>query len=233
MILTWGWRRAAIALLAGALSVLAMAPFNAWPVLFLTFPVMVWLIDGAAAGRWRGVPAAALSGWWFGLGYFVFGLYWIGYAFLVDASTFAWLLPFAVLGLPAYLALFMALGFALARLIWTVDASRVFALAFGLTVSEWLRGHVLTGFPWNALGYALSEPLALAQTASLIGLWGMTFLAVAIFASPAVLIDKDARGGMPWLAPAAALMLLVVMGSFGAIRLAQNPTQTEKARLRI
>ena len=86
-----------------------MAPFNAWPVLFLTFPVMVWLIDGAGAGRWRGVPAAAMAGWWFGLGYFVPGLYWIGYAFLVDASTFAWLMPFAVLGLPAYLALFTAL----------------------------------------------------------------------------------------------------------------------------
>ncbi len=106
-----------------------MAPFNAWPVLFLTFPVMVWLIDGAGAGRLRGVPAAAMAGWWFGLGYFVPGLYWIGYAFLVDAPTFAWLMPFAVLGLPAYLALFTAFGFALARLIWTRDASRVIALA--------------------------------------------------------------------------------------------------------
>ena len=106
IILAWGWKRAVIALAAGALSSLAMAPFNAWPVLFLTFPVMVWLIDGAGAGRWRGVPAAAVAGWWFGLGYFVPGLYWIGYAFLVDASTFAWLMPFAVLGLPAYLALF-------------------------------------------------------------------------------------------------------------------------------
>ena len=54
IILTWGWKRAAIAFVAGALSALAMAPFNAWPVLFLTFPVAVWLIDGAAAGRWRG-----------------------------------------------------------------------------------------------------------------------------------------------------------------------------------
>src|SRR5206468_3252258 len=83
----------------------AMAPFNAWPVLFVTFPVMIWLIDGAGAGRLRGIPAAAVAGWWFGLGYFVPGLYWIGYAFLVDAPTFAWLMPFAVIGLPAYLAL--------------------------------------------------------------------------------------------------------------------------------
>jgi apolipoprotein N-acyltransferase len=224
IILAWGWKRAAIALVAGALSALAMAPFNAWPILFLTFPVAVWQIDGAGAGRWRGVPAAAMTGWWFGLGYFVPGLYWIGYAFLVDASTFAWLLPFAILGLPAYLALFTALGFALARLFWTRDASRVIALAASLTMSEWLRGHALTGFPWNTLGYALTEPLALAQTASLIGLWGLTFLAVAIFASPAVLIDGTSRGRKPWVAPALALVLLLAMTIFGAIRLSRQPT---------
>jgi apolipoprotein N-acyltransferase len=234
IILSWGWKRAAIALLAGALSALAMAPFDAWPVLFATFPVVVWLIDGAGAGAWRGVPAAAMAGWWFGLGYFVPGLYWIGYAFLVDASTFAWLMPFAVLGLPAYLALFTALGFALARLIWTRDASRVIALAGCLTLGEWLRGHVLTGFPWNTLGYALTEPLALAQTASLTGLWGLTFLAVAIFASPAVLIDGSSRGRRPWIAPAAALLLLVAMGIFGAVRLARHPTATvANVKLRI
>ncbi len=217
IILAWGWKRAAIALVAGALSALAMAPFNAWPILFLTFPVMVWLIDGAGAGRWRGVPSAAWAGWWFGLGYFVPGLYWIGFAFLVDASTFAWLLPFAVLGLPAYLALFTALGFGLARLMWTRDASRVLALAVALTAGEWLRGHVLTGFPWNAFGYALTEPLALAQTGALIGLWGLTFLAIAIFASPAVLIDGTSRGRKPWIAPALALVTLVAMGGFGVV----------------
>ncbi len=234
IVLSWGWKRATIALTAGALSSLAMAPFNAWPVLFLTFPVAVWLIDGAAAGRLRGVPAAAMTGFWFGLGYFVPGLYWIGYAFLVDASSFAWLLPFAVLGLPAYLALFTAFGFALARLLWTRDASRVLALAIGLTVAEWLRGHVLTGFPWNAFGYALTEPLALAQTASLIGIWGLTFLAIAIFASPAVLIDGRSRGRAPWIAPVAALALLLAMGIFGAVRLALHPTRTvANVKLRI
>jgi apolipoprotein N-acyltransferase len=234
IILAWGWKRAAIALIAGAASALAMAPFNAWPILFLTFPVMVWLIDGAGAGRWRGIPAAAMAGWWFGLGYFVPGLYWIGYAFLVDAPTFAWLLPFAILGLPAYLALFTAFGFALARLIWTQDASRVLALAASLTIGEWLRGHVLSGFPWNAFGYALTEPLALAQTASLIGLWGLTFLSIAIFASPAVLIDSGPRARGPWIAPAMALALLVAMGIYGVVRLAQQPTkQVANVKLRI
>ncbi len=234
IILSWGWKRAAIAVVAGALSSLAMAPFNAWPVLFLTFPVMVWLIDGAGGGRMHGLPAAAMAGWWFGLGYFVPGLYWIGYAFLVDAPTFAWLMPFAVLGLPAYLALFPAFGFGLARLIWSKDGSRVIALAASLTASEWLRGHVLTGFPWNAFGYALTNPLALAQVASLIGLWGLTFLSVAIFASPAVLIDGNSRGRRPWIAPVVALLVLVAMGIFGAVRLGLQPTTTvANVKLRI
>ena len=234
IILSWGWKRAAVALVAGALSSLAMAPFNAWPVLFLTFPVMVWLIDGAGGGRMQGLPAAAMAGWWFGLGYFVPGLYWIGYAFLVDAPTFAWLMPFAVLGLPAYLALFPAFGFGLARLIWSKDGSRVIALAASLTASEWLRGHVLTGFPWNAFGYALTNPLALAQAASLIGLWGLTFLSVAIFASPAVLIDGNSRGRRPWVAPLVALLVLMALGIFGAVRLGLQPTTTvANVKLRI
>lgn len=234
IILSWGWKRAAIALLAGALSALAMAPFNAWPVLFVTIPVAVWLIDGAGAGRLGGIPAAAMSGWWFGFGYFVAGLYWVGYAFLVDAQTFAWLLPFVVMGLPAFLALFMALGFALARLIWTADAFRILSLASALTVSEWLRGHILTGFPWNAFGYALTEPLALAQSASLIGLWGLTFIAVAVFASPAVLIDDRAITRRPWLAPALSVLLLAAMGLYGALRLASEPTRlVDKVKLRL
>jgi apolipoprotein N-acyltransferase len=92
---------------------------------------------------------------------------------------------------------------------------------------------VLSGFPWNAFGYALSEPLALAQTASLIGLWGMTFLSVAIFASPAVLIDGSSRGRKPWIAPVAALALLVAMGVYGTVRLSLQPTALTKVRLRI
>src|SRR6201999_1231556 len=104
VVLAWGWRRAAFAFAAGALSTLALAPFNLWPVMFVTFPVAVWLIDGSAAGRLGGVMAAAGAGWWFGFGYFVAGLYWVGYAFLVDAKTFGWLLPLAVAGLPAVLS---------------------------------------------------------------------------------------------------------------------------------
>jgi apolipoprotein N-acyltransferase len=234
IVLAWGWRRAGIAFLAGAASTLGLAPFNACPVLFITFPVAVWLLEGASAGRLGGVMTAAITGWWFGFGYFVAGLYWMGFAFLVDAKTFAWLLPFAVVGLPAGLALFTALGFAIARLMWTRGPLRIVALALALTATEWLRGHVLTGFPWNVYGYALTGPLVLAQISALIGIWGLTFFAVILFASPAVLIDERDDTRRPYMAPLLALTILVGIAAYGAIRLAQTPTQlVEGVKLRI
>src|SRR4051812_8975868 len=199
IVLSWGWRRALVAFGAGAVSALAMAPFDAWPVLFFTFPILVWLVDGAAAGRLGGLPSAAATGWWFGFGYFLAGLYWVGYAFLVDAKTFGWLMPFAVVALPAGMALYTALGFALARALWMRGAGRILVFAAALTATEWLRGHLLSGFPWNAFGYALTTPLWLAQGVALIGVWGFPFIALAVLASPAALADEPADTRRPWL----------------------------------
>jgi apolipoprotein N-acyltransferase len=222
VVLANGFRRATIAFAAGALSVLGLSPFELWPLLFLTFPVMIWLIDGAASGRWGGVLRASVAGWWFGFGYFIAGIYWIGHAFLVDAKTFGWLLPIAVLGLPAYLALYTAFGFALARAIWTRGPTRILALALSLTLAEWLRGHLLTGFPWNAFGYTLTGPLVLAQSAALFGLWGLTFLALAIFTAPATLADESPDTRRPWLPLALAAVTLAALAAYGALRLASN-----------
>ena len=234
IVVAWGWRRAAIAFGAGLVSVLALAPVNAWPVLFLTFPVLVWLLDGSGAGALAGVGSAALAGWCFGFGYFLAGLYWTGFAFLVDVETFGWLLPFAVIGLPAGLALFTALGLALAQALWTRGPARLLTLAVALTASEWLRAHVLSGFPWNAFGYALTGPLMLAQSSALIGLWGLTLFAVYLFASPAVLADDPMDRGRVWLAPVLALAVLAALAAYGAVRLAQTPTTfVAGVRLRI
>ena len=225
IVLSWGWRRRLIAFAAGALSALAMAPFDAWPILFLTLPTLVWLIDGAGVGRGGGAAAAAAVGWWFGFGYFLAGLYWIGYAFLVDVPDFGWLLPIAVIGLPAVLAVYTAFGAALARLLWTKGALRIVALGVALTTSEWLRGHLLTGFPWNAFGYALTAPLALAQAASVFGIWGLTFLAIVVFASPATLADERAETRRPWLPLALGVAALAALGGFGVWRLDRTPTR--------
>ena len=174
---------------------------------------------------------AALDGWFWGFGFFVAGLWWLGAAFLVEADAFAWAMPLGVLGLPALLALFPAFGFALARLLWTPGAARILALAAGLTVSEWLRGHLFTGFPWNALGMALGVHLWPMQAASVVGLWGLTLLAVAIGAAPATLADREGRRFAPSLAAGA---LLSALAAGGALRLPAGPTPAvDGVRLRI
>ena len=192
--LAWGWRRRLIALTAGAVGALAMAPLDIWPALALSLPIGVWLIDGAAVDgkrpRLATIRSAAGAGWWFGFGYHLAGLWWLGAAFLVNGDEFAWALPLGVLVFPAGLALFFALAFALARLFWSDGAGRILTFAVALSGSEWLRGHVLTGFPWNLPGMALGSNLVLAQAASLVGAYGLTFLALAIFASPATLATE-------------------------------------------
>jgi apolipoprotein N-acyltransferase len=234
VVLAWGWKRALLAFTAGATTALALPPLDLWPAPFLTFPLLVWLIDGCGAGPLGGMLAAAGIGWCFGFGYFLLGLYWIGHAFLVDARTFGWLLPFAVISLPAGLALFTAFGVALARLLWTAGTLRILALAAALTTAEWLRGHLLTGFPWNALGYMLATPLPIAQTASVIGLWGLTFIAVFVYASPAIIADDPAESRYRWAAPGLGILLIAAMAGFGVARLATTPTTfVDGVRLRI
>jgi len=196
--------------------------------------VLVWLIDGSTQGRRSAVWNAAIAGWCFGFGYFLFGLYWVGYAFLVDAKTFGWLLPVAVAGLPAYLAIYTALGAAAARLIWVRGPLRLIGLAATMTIAEWLRGHLLSGFPWNTYGYALTEPLALAQSVSLIGVWALTFLTLAICAAPAVLTDEKTDTPAPWRPLIVGLIVLAAMYGYGVARLATHPTAyVPKVKLRL
>ncbi len=223
VILARGRRRVLMAFLAGAASALALAPINFWPVLFLTFPPLVWLLDGVASAQWDGIRAAFGIGWWFGFGYFLSGLYWIGSAFLVDAETFGWMLPFAVTLLPAGLAVFTGVGFVAARLLWTPGRLRLLTLAAALSSAEWLRGHMFTGFPWNAFGYALTTLLPLAESVAIFGIWGLTFVAVAVFATPAVLADGERRSLTPVVLAGCALATLA---AYGGLRLAGNPTET-------
>jgi len=197
MAVLWGWRRMIVAVLAGAVSALAMPPISLPFVLFLTLPVLVWLLDGALTARPDGRVAwfwpAARIGWAFGFGYFLAGLHWVGAAFLVDANAHGALMPLAVLALPAGLGLFWALATVLARALWSEGPGRIFALAFGFGVAEWLRGHVLSGFPWNTLGYALTTDLWIMQSASLFGIYGLTVLVIAIFAAPVALGHRRGR----------------------------------------
>jgi len=232
-ILSSGWRRNAIAAAAGAVGGLAMAPVDLFAALIVPMTIAVWLIDGTAAGRRRfsraAIWAAAVVGWWWGFGYFLAGLWWLGAAFLVEADKWAWAMPLGVIGLPAALAVFPALGFALARLSWSSGGARVLSLAFGLGTSEWLRGHLFSGFPWNNFGMAFGGQLVLAQSAAVIGVYGLTVLTIALCASPATLVDDVSAGPPGRLLPTKYRPVVIAgiaalgLAGFGALRLASGP----------
>ncbi len=224
--LLWGWRRTAVVAGAGALAALAQAPFHAFPVLWISFPVLVWALDGAVELKKTGALArlgpAFRVGWAFGFGWFLAGLWWIGAAFLVDIAQFGWLLPIALAALSIGLGLFHGLATAFARLLWSDGPGRIVALAIGFFLADWLRGHVLTGFPWNLVGHGLAANGPMMQVASLTGGYGLTILAVLIFAAPAVLA-RGARDDRRFAAAIAALFVAVV--GFGVVRLALGPTE--------
>lgn len=239
IILADGWTRRAIAFVSGAAGALALPPFDFAPAMAIPLTTAVWLIDGAAAqgGRFGFAPirAAAAAGWWLGFGYFLASLWWLGAAMLVEADQFAWAIPLAVIGLPAALAFFPAFGFALSRLLWSPGSLRIFALAAGLGASEWLRGHILTGFPWNDVGMALAQAGPIGQAAALVGLHGLDLVAIVIFAAPATIVDR--RPGQRFLSNAAAwsaTLLLFALSAYGALRLARSETEyVEGVKLRL
>lgn len=221
ILLAEGRLRYALAFLSGIIAAAAMQPLDFLPAYLVSFPLLVVLLDGLAVeGRTfsRGMLAALLAGWWFGFGYFLAGLWWLGSAFIVGGEQFIWLMPLGVVGLPAVLALFPALGIAIARLLWSSGALRIFALAFGLGFSEWLRSWLFTGFPWNSVGQAFANHLVLAQVAALIGSDGLGLLAIAIFAAPALILTGRSRAAR-WVAPGLAVAALLAIAAFGLIRL--------------
>src|SRR5947209_3027408 len=148
-----GWRRYGLALALGALLAGALPPVDLTPLVFVALPGLLWLDDGSDS-PW----ASARLGYVFGLGFFVAGLYWIAGALFVDIARFWWAVPFAVLGVPAVMALFPAASLAVTGLCSAPPglgaAARICLFAVAWSAAEWLRGHLLTGLPWNLLGYA-------------------------------------------------------------------------------
>jgi apolipoprotein N-acyltransferase len=211
-----GIRRLAIALALGAAGALAFEPFRIFPLLLLSYAGLVLLLDGAAASR-RRLRQAFGIGWSYGFGFFLVGLYWIGYAFLVDAEAHAWELPFVAILLPGGLGIFFAVAAFLCMLQWRPGVQRIFLFALVFAVIEWLRGHILTGFPWNLPAYGWAASIALLQSASIFGAYGLSLLTLIFGASLAVLVrgkDPHAR----WL-PAAMTVFFAMLWANGEARL--------------
>jgi apolipoprotein N-acyltransferase len=204
-----------MALLAGALMAFAQPPFGFWPGL-VGYPILMWLIDRIEGpGRlWR----AFGYGWLCGFAYFLVGCWWVAEAFFVDARQ-AWMGPFAAALLPTGLGLFWGAACALYRKIAPPHVGRVFVFAAVFSLLEWLRGHVLTGFPWNLPGETWIAGSAPSQWAAWVGAYGLTFITlVALFAFGPLLGagNRKYRAGIA----AVGTVLLATVWIGGTIRLA-------------
>lgn len=224
-----GWQRLAAALAAGVVAAFAMPPFDLWPVLAVAVPVMLLLLEGIAARNWR---AALAAGWSFGFGYFVVALHWIGFAFLVDAETYLWMMPFAVGALAGSMAVYWGLAAVAVKFTHWRGLPLVFGFAAALAVAELLRGRLFTGFPWAAPGLAAGGMGGLAQTASLIGMTGLTLMIILWAGLPLVFLRRDRK----WreTAIAAGVVLLLPLGwAWGYSQLAVITTAGEVPGVRL
>ncbi|TAL31824.1 MAG: apolipoprotein N-acyltransferase [Alphaproteobacteria bacterium] len=207
-----GVKKYALAFGLGALLTFTMPPIGFVPALFVCVPGLIFLsINAPSRGK------SFLTGWAFGAGYFIFGLYWVSAALFVDLSQWGWALPFSAILGPAVLALFYGFIPLLARRWRHEEPAYALAVCALWAAIEYLRGHILTGFPWNLPGYAWHWVLPVLQTAAVTGIYGLTLLTLVWAALPA--LTKQRRA----VEIVAGILVLAAMG--GAFRLLSNPTE--------
>lgn len=227
-----GWRRALCAFTSGVGCTLAMAPYYILPLLILGL-CCLFLLLALPADAARPNRTAFLTGWWFGFGYFLSGLYWMGFAFLVRAAEFAWMIPIAIPAFAGFLALFFALPalclVAVARPTWTRGA-RLLLFAGLISVLEYARGHILTGLPWNLLGQSMLIHPALAQTASLYGVYGLSLVVSLLALLPVMDLHPSRR--LPWGVMACGLGF-AALAVTGAVRLSQADRLADDQHIRL
>ena len=244
-----GWKRRFFASFLGALAALALPPIYLLPLLIPAFSGLFLLIRNAKNTR-----QAFWTGWWWGLGYFTVGLYWICISLFVEPEKFAWLTPFALLGLPSILAIYIGVFACVFRLcencvsnLWQSQANKAMEIATnalrssndGLLVGlfsilwiafEYLRSKLFTGFAWNLIGYVFTVSDITLQPASVIGIYGLSFLVVLFSTMPVLFLLNNKRALLYNLLN---VVLLVIILVFGYLRLEHNPTQYSNVKLRI
>ncbi|WP_288350292.1 apolipoprotein N-acyltransferase [uncultured Thalassospira sp.] len=205
-----GWRRRFVWLLSGAVAVLALPPFFFIPVLPISFAILLWSLEGVRCNK-----GALSAGWWFGTGHFAAGFYWVSHAFLVQPEIYGWMIPFALAGLGGGLAIFPMVAVWASWRLTDGLVRRAVLLAVFWAVAEYLRGHLLTGFPWNLLGHVWAIDAAPMQFASVVGVYGLSFV-TALFATLPAAVVGDRRSKMAALG---GVLIAVLLWGSGAVRL--------------
>jgi len=221
-----GWSRILLACVVGAFAAAALPPIHAVPLLLISFPCLIWLIDGAQT--WR---RAFWDGWWFGLGFFAAGLYWISHSLVVD-SYFVWLIPFAVLCIPAALGFYIAICAALASLV-PRGILRIVVFTAGWVFLEWLRGLLFTGFPWNGIGLIWGFSEVPIQIVAYVGVLGLGL--ITVFGASSVAIIAHGQSATFWhqLAPLFACIAMIFVIGFIRLGFSADVQYQQDIHLRI
>lgn len=215
-----GWRRRGLAAVLGVLAAGALPPLHLVFLLVPAFVGLIWLV--ASRRHFRGALA---DGWWFGAGHAAAGTFWVSHSLTIDLARHGWLIPIAVLGFAAVLGLFPALAAGLLHRLRRTGVAPgggdALILAGVWTGTEWLRGWLFTGFPWNLMGTVWTFADAMIQPASMFGVLGLSLITVWAAATPASLAGPWRR---PWLATAFAAAFLAGVWGGGLWRLAGAET---------
>ena len=176
----------------GIATSLSLPPLNYLFVNFITFSLFfIFLVKKYHVEKNK--KLFFWYGWLFGFGYFLTNLYWISISVTFD-ENFKFLFPFILILIPSFLAIFYGL-FSYLFIIFKpkkiVSSFLLFSLIFAIL--EFIRGFVLTGFPWNLIAYSFSENLKILSIISIIGTYGFNLFCISLFTSPALLIIKDSK----------------------------------------
>ena len=179
-------------IILGIVTSFSLSPFNYFIINFLTF-TLFYLFLIKRIDQHKNISLFFFYGWLFGFGYFISSLYWISISLTYD-ENFKFLIPLAVILIPAFLALFYGLitfFFLILKPKKIISSFLIFSLIFG--VVEFIRGTILTGFPWNLIIYSLSQQKEFLSITSIIGTYGLNLFCISLFTSPAIMLLGDAK----------------------------------------
>ncbi len=177
-------------ILLGALTSLSLPPLNYIIVNFFTLSLFYIFLQKKVE-LYKNKRIFFLYGWLFGFGYFVSNLYWISISLTFD-ENFNFLIPFTIILLPGYLAIFYGLVaylFAILKPKKNLSSFFIFSLIFGIV--EFIRGSILSGFPWNLIAYSFSSQIEILNITSIIGTYSFNLFCISLFTSPSIFILRE------------------------------------------
>ena len=179
-------------ILLGAISAFSLPPYHFFIINFITFTLFFTFIFNEKK-NFSTHKSFFKYGWCFGFGYFLSGLYWVSISLTFD-TTFKFFIPFAIILMPAFLALFYGLISYLFSVFYSkkpVISFLIFSILFGLI--ELIRGFILTGFPWNLIVFSFTESFNFIQILSVIGTYSFNLICISFFTCPALLIFRRSK----------------------------------------